>query len=148
MGRPVLLKSLNESFMSKVKHIPNGCIVWIAARDSNGYGQFGMPRHLGGAFVRAHRLAYEVCHGQIPAGMVIDHLCNNKRCVNPDHLEAVTQKENCSRAAGIRARARTYCRQGHRYTDENTYFYPSGRRCKTCLNVRKRKYRAAEKAIA
>jgi hypothetical protein len=88
--------------------------------------------------VHAHRVAYEAKVGPIPDGMVIDHLCRVKRCVNPAHLEVVTPGENVRR--GIvgqinRARAWTQpaCKRGHEWTDESTYVRPNGRRrCRIC----------------
>lgn len=87
------------------------CLVWRRARTSNGYGAL----RVGGRVVLAHRHAYEQAVGPIPAGLTIDHLCGVRLCVNPDHLEAVTNAENCRRgrsarlthdlAADLRARA-------------------------------------------
>lgn len=68
-----------------------GCVEWMASRDGAGYGKFGRSG-------RSHRWAYEFEHGPIPAGLVIDHLCENKGCCNPEHLEAVSPGENSRRA--------------------------------------------------
>ena len=84
---------------------PLGCWTWIAGRTSRGYGSFGQggPKRR----VYAHRYAYELLVGPIPDGLVIDHLCRNPSCVNPDHLEPVTHQENCRRGvAGVLARRR------------------------------------------
>ena len=87
----------------------------------------------------AHRFSYELFRGNIPAGLTVDHLCKNTACVNPYHLEVVTQRENNLRGnnwAGINSR-KTHCPKGHEYTKENTVIWDNGsngaRRCKICL---------------
>lgn len=74
------------------------CWFWKGGLDTNGYGCFKIPSKQ----VIAHRFSYELFKGRIPKGLVIDHICRNKSCVNPDHLDAVTQKENISRAIRTR----------------------------------------------
>ena len=93
-----------------------------------------------------HRLAYVAVSGAIPDGMVIDHLCRNRRCSNPTHLEAVTHAENIRRGA---RGAMTHCARGHTYTEETTHFYRRGaseqwhRKCRVCRHVLNR-----EKSVA
>lgn len=91
-----------ERFRKYVRIEASGCHVWTGAL-SCGYGQFGVaharPR-------RAHRIAYEYAKGAIPEGLQIDHLCRNTRCVNPEHLEAVTPRTNTRRAYDHRFRVR------------------------------------------
>ena len=126
------------------------CWVWTGALLRNGYGYFGVER---GRCQLAHRWAYESAHGLIPIGLVIDHLCRNKACVNPAHLEAVTQSVNVLRGdspATIRAlrAGQTHCRRaGHEYTPENTYRDKRGRRaCKECARTGDRERKRALRA--
>jgi len=94
------------NFSTKYTDI-NLCWVWTGALSSDGYGIFRM----GDKLYRAHRASYILHKGEIPDGLHIDHLCRNKVCVNPEHLEAVTQKVNNARAAA----AKTHCPRGHNY---------------------------------
>lgn len=73
---------------------PAACWAWTGSLNGDGYGKV----RVGGRLVLAHRLAYETCVGPIPAGLVVDHLCNNRACVRPSHLEPVTQAVNLARA--------------------------------------------------
>lgn len=123
-----------ERFLEKIRHLDNGCQEWTAYRGGNGYGRF----YYGGKGALAHRWSYEFHVGPIPDGLVIDHRCRNRGCVNPDHLEAVTMSENVLRGIGpettaARRRAISRCPQGHPYTDENTYVDgQGGRACRIC----------------
>ena len=118
-------------------------LCWEWDRDTNyGYARMAVARR----GVRAHRFSYEWFVGPIPSGLVLDHLCRVKRCVNPDHLEAVTDYENLLRGNTVVAfwANKTECSKGHSYTPENTYLYPDGERgCRTCKNGYQRAKRAA-----
>jgi len=118
-----------QGFLSLASPTDEGCWNWNGWLTLDGYGQCRAPR---GSKQMAHRVAYEMFVGPIPVGLVIDHLCRNRSCVNPAHLEAVTQRENLAR--GINANAvKTHCKRGHEYSKGNTYTYPDGRRdCRTC----------------
>lgn len=84
---------------------------------------------------RAHRFIYELMRGPVPLGLVLDHLCRNRACVNPEHLEVVPNKVNVLRGVGLTAQnaRKTHCKNGHEFTPANTRFIrPRGRGCKTC----------------
>jgi len=116
------------------------CWVWTGAIQSRGYGSFGIGDK---RTETAHRIAYLTLVGPISDGLELDHLCLNKRCVRPDHLEAVTPQVNNQRAhdngqaqpsplSRINA-AKIACPAGHFYSDDNTYVNPQGhRQCRTC----------------
>jgi hypothetical protein len=121
---------MSDSFLSKTTR-DGDCLLWTAAKRS-GYGVFHIPGTKSGT-ARAHRWAYEATHGQIPEGMVLDHICGRKECVNVDHLEPVSQGENVRR----HFRKITQCVNGHPYDEANTYVSPSGQRsCRACNRER------------
>ena len=126
-GRFVKTRSTIERFFEKVDKT-DSCWVWTGTKNPQGYGQF--QTH---TTVRAHRYIYETIRGPIPDGLVLDHLCHNKSCVNPDHLEAVTRRENNERAATW-AGNKTHCVNGHPRTPENLMDVAAGRGrgCKVC----------------
>lgn len=143
-----------ERFWEKVSKDPHpkGCWLWTAHVNWGGYGAFmvdtnGKRRPRG-----AHRFAYELARGPIPAGLQLDHLCRVRNCVNPDHLEAVTPLENVRRGnagigSGSRQLAKTSCPHGHPYDEANTGYNTSGGRiCRRCARERARARRAAKRA--
>jgi hypothetical protein len=129
--------TLQERFRAKYIVLPNNCWQWTGAKDKRkGYGYFGVELPGGWKIKRAHRYAYETLIGPIPDGLVIDHLCRNPSCVNPEHMEPVTSGENSRRgdAGGYNAR-KTHCANGHEFTPENTYWRKrnsGGRACRIC----------------
>lgn len=131
------LRSLEERFWAKVSCVPfHGCWEWTGAVQSGGYGHM----NVGGKYIKAHRLAYELLVGPIPSGLVVDHLCRNPSCVRPEHLEPVTQRVNVLRGDSKMARdaVKTHCAKGHAFTPENTSVDTCGRHCVTCRRQRDR----------
>ena len=121
------------------------CWLWTGAKNRGGYGVISKGRRQGAAIV--HRAVWELLVGPIPAGTELDHVCRIRACCNPDHLEPVTRAVNVargSRRAGVQRQTR--CRNGHRFTPENTLPNgPRGRACRECKNDANRRYRARKK---
>jgi hypothetical protein len=138
-------KSVLDRFNEKIEIDQNtGCWVWIAGKDGGGYGAFKM----GHKMEIAHRVAYELYIGSIPEGKNIDHLCRNRSCVNPDHLEPVSQKENVRR--GNLGWNSTTCKRGHKISSNTYYIYDKQRNrwrreCLSCIRERERRNWHAKK---
>lgn len=116
-------------FMAKVTVSSDGCWLWGSTVNSAGYGVFSIGRF---GRIYAHRWSYEHHVAPIPEGLVIDHLCRTPLCVNPDHLEPVTQRVNVHRGVSLAASyaEATHCVNGHEFTEANTYRRPdNGSRC-------------------
>jgi len=110
------------------------CWQWTAARDRHGYGKFHSPET-----GEAHRYAWLLLRGEIPEGLVLDHLCRNPGCVNPWHLEPVTVAENFRR--GLTGVLRTACKAGHPFDEANTYWYRGYRKCRECNRATQERHR-------
>ena len=145
---PTITKvSADERFWRKVKKSDNvlfgaACWEWTASRFALGYGKFKFE----GKNRLAHRFSYEHLVGPIPEGLTLDHLCRNRGCVNPKHLEPVTMKENLHRGQSIQAinARKAYCKRGHEFTPENTYYTIGGRNCRTCRREATRVWRLSK----
>ena len=124
---------LRERIAAKATLDPEtGCLVWQGLLGlTGGYGRISVANR----DVYVHRAAWELERGPVPEGFELDHLCRNRACVNLDHLEIVTRRENVHRGmgtAGINAR-KTHCKRGHEFTAENTYCGPQNQRqCRIC----------------
>lgn len=129
-------KSLLDRLEDKLLIRPDGCWEWSASRTPNGYGHLWVE----GKYPMAHRVIYELLRGPIPEGLSLDHLCRNHGCVNPGHLEPVTNRENIRRGEGPSARCArvTHCPKGHAYTPANTRVNGGSRVCRTCSLERDR----------
>lgn len=133
---------------------------WIYTGSINpqwGYGRIKID----GRQVPAHRVAYELAVGPIPAGMDLDHLCHtrdlscpggpdcpHRKCVNPSHLEPTTGRENRLRGRSIMAvnAAKTHCKRGHPFDEANTYYSKRGRICRACQNASQRAYQQRKRS--
>lgn len=129
MSLPVL-----ERIIQRTDRTTSDCWLWTRSLDRYGYAEIKVQ----GRHHLAHRLSYEVLVGPIPEGLVIDHLCRKRHCVNPAHMEPVTPLENTLRgsAPSVINASKTHCPQGHPFDGANTIIRPSGgRRCRACHNA-------------
>ncbi|MBM4489703.1 HNH endonuclease [Rhodococcus hoagii] len=131
-ARPIV-----ERFSEKIQPLDDGCVAWTGTTNGLGYGTIKLPD---GSRIYAHRWSYEHHVGPIPNGLHLDHLCRNRGCVNPKHLEPVSIKENVLRGVGFSAvnARKTHCPQGHPYSGSNLYTNPTtgSRVCVACRRKR------------
>jgi hypothetical protein len=123
------------------------CWEWVAYCDPCGYGRFGNGPD---GEVMAHRVAWLLLIGPIPEGMELDHLCRNRPCVNPDHLEVVTRLENVRRTPKPGAKFKSHCHRGHPMSGDNLYVSPTSgnRTCRECQRIfRESKQEAKARAM-
>jgi len=116
-----------------------GCWEWTACKHKDGYGKFRLPD----CVVIAHRFIYEYFHDGIDPNQTIDHLCRNRTCVNPKHLQQISRGENVLLGNTIASwnSRKTHCPQGHEYSGNNLYLYTNGnRRCRVCNRLHYEKH--------
>lgn len=145
---PAKITDVKAWFKTRYDVTDSGCWLWLGARYSNGYGHTKIPGTR--RFTGAHRLSYEIHVSPIPIGLVLDHLCGNKLCVNPSHLEAVKQRENLRRSGSIarliemakKRHEAEFCAHGHFLAGDNLYVYPNGRHhaCRVCMATLRKSY--------
>jgi hypothetical protein len=129
-----------ERFLSFIL-VDGECCLWNGVKNSGGYGYFS----INGKMREAHRVSYELFVGPLDPSLTLDHLCHRRSCVNPKHLEQVTQKENSLRGNTINRHnhGKTSCPQGHDYNKLNTYVCPKGQRhCRICGRAANKRYKA------
>lgn len=114
------------------------CWRWTGSRNRYGYGHMKIDKRR----KLVHRVLFELARGPIPERLEVDHLCRNRWCVNPEHMEPVTRRENILRGESFAANnARsTHCVAGHEWTPENTLSRPGGRNCRACRSRRNAEY--------
>lgn len=128
-----------ERFTQYLSFPPCGCWIWTGAlRKHNGvlYGQFHEGRDEDGRPLvpPAHRYLFQVINGALSGCLVLDHLCRTPTCVNPDHLDPVSQRINVQRGNAVK----THCPQGHPYSGANLAVWKEGRRCRSCRSTQKK----------
>jgi hypothetical protein len=121
-----------------------GCWLWTASCRQNGYGQV----YFRGTMTEAHRAVWTLHRGSVPIGMQLDHLCRVRSCVNPDHLEVVTGRENTYRSLAPSAmnKRKTQCVNGHAFDDTNTWISGGKRYCRECRRRRVREFQSRQAA--
>ncbi len=128
-----------SKFLKKTVQKPNGCLEWTGCFYKSGYPQFWFE----GKKQRGNRVIYKLLHGEIDKTKVVRHSCDNTKCINPDHLQIGTQKENMMDAKSRKrfaAQKKTHCKHGHEFNKENTRIDPLGKRvCRTCARLTMRR---------
>lgn len=132
-------EQIREAFWRKVNKT-EACWIWTGSANEKGYGQVWRGNFTDKRTMQnAHRFSYEILVGPIPEGLELDHLCKNRLCVNPTHLEPVTHKENLARGNTLGAinSKKTHCSRGHELSQENILKRSrGGRECKICHRER------------
>lgn len=141
-------KSIRERLLAGIKKVPSGCWEWQGSLSKSGYAHIGINDRT----YRAHRISYTEWVGEIPAGMLVCHTCDNRKCINPEHLWLGTNSDNMRDCVSkgrfvVRPKLkRTHCIHGHKFTKKNTYLAPSGgRHCQVCQRDKYKRKRTSSK---
>lgn len=138
-GSPPVVRYVEE--LSSISGVVGPCHTFIGSVSSDGYCHV----RVNGVQVKTHRYTYELKNGPIPEGLVIDHMCRNRKCCNADHLRAVTRyvnsTENVIGSASALCAAKTHCLNGHPFDEKNTVYKQGSRQCRECIKVRAKNYR-------
>lgn len=143
------VEKYKDNFFSKIIAGHNNCWQWIGSKSPKGYGFYQADK-----VMRSHKYSYILFKGKIPKNKVIDHICRNTSCVNPEHLRAVTWRENllCGKTLAAENKNKTHCIKGHEFTTKNTKEYLSrgnlARSCKKCQTLKTAKYRQEARFLA
>lgn len=130
-------QTVRERLLSKVRISETGCWEWLGAASPKGYGRINVD----GKNRLAHRISYALFVGPLADDLQIDHLCRNRKCCNPEHLEQVTGRENTLRGESFSAQhaRKTHCKRGHEFTADNltpSSFRLGRRECLKCVRLR------------
>ncbi len=133
MYRAIYAQDYDPTWLFKKVKQTAGCWFWQGSKYQNGYGKYGSRG------IMAHRIFYTLFKGEVPTDMALDHLCRERTCVNPEHLEIVTMVENVMRGESTHAKnaRKTHCKKGHELTGANLYIHPTRghRQCRTCRTL-------------
>lgn len=147
MGRPPSnITAEARIFRQLVENPATGCWEWTGSLHPSGYGRVVV----GARRFQTHRWVWTFLCGEIPTGLQLDHLCRNRICCNPEHLEPVDNRTNSLRSTGVTARnaVKTHCAQGHAFDEANTVLDRGKRACLTCRRERQLAYYHRTKRVA